>query len=118
MFCTTIHVICDGEASYCSFLGIILSPEHTTSMLKAAWKVLIQNSVQTISHLVYTNVPHNLESNLHPFYSFRGLKNQMQIIIACGLDSWSRAGFWKSDRAAVCAARTIQYNNLLFYLLL
>ena len=59
-----------------------------------------------------------LESNPHPFYSFRGLKNQMQIIILCGLDSWSRAGFWKNDRAAVRAVRTIQYNNLLFYLLL
>jgi hypothetical protein len=28
-----------------------------------------------------------LESNPHPFYSFRGLKNQMRITIACGLDS-------------------------------
>ena len=42
----------------------------------------------------------------------------MRIIIACGLDSRSRAIFWKNDRAAVCAVRTIQYNNLLFYLLL
>ena len=42
----------------------------------------------------------------------------MRIIIACGLNSWSRAGFWKNDRAAGCAVRTIQYNNLLFYLLL
>jgi len=42
----------------------------------------------------------------------------MRIIIACGLDSRSRAGFWKNDRAAVHAVRTIQYNNLLFYLLL
>jgi hypothetical protein len=58
-----------------------------------------------------------LESNPHPFYSFRGLKNQMQITIACGLDSRSRAGVWKNDGAAVCAVRTIQYNNLLFYLL-
>jgi len=49
-----------------------------------------------------------LESNPHPFYSFRGLKNQMQIRIACGLDSRSRAGFWKNDRAAVRAVRTIQ----------
>ena len=29
--------------------------------------------------------------------------------------SW--AGFWKNDRAVVCAVRTIQYNNSLFYLL-
>jgi hypothetical protein len=53
-----------------------------------------------------------LESNPHPFYSFRGLKNQMRIIIACRLDSRLRAGFWKNDRAAVRAVRTIQYNNL------
>jgi len=34
-------------------------------------------------------IPYILESNLHPFYSFRGLKNQMRIRIACGLDSRS-----------------------------
>ena len=56
-----------------------------------------------------------LESNPHPFYSFRRLKNQMQNRIACGLDLASRAGFWKNDRAAVRAVR--KYNNLLFYLL-
>ena len=60
-------------------------------------------------------LPYILESNPHPFYSFRGLKNQMWIRIACGLDSRSRAGFWKNDGAAVRAVRTIQYNNLLFY---
>jgi len=53
-------------------------------------------------------IPYILESNPHPFYSFRGLKNQMRIRIACGLDSRSRAGFWKNDRAAVRAVRTIQ----------
>ena len=63
-------------------------------------------------------VPYILESNSHPFYSFRELKNQMRIIIACGLDSRSRAGFWKNDRATVRAVRKIQYSNLLFYLLL
>ena len=63
------------------------------------------------------NVPYILESNPHPFYSFRGLKNQMRIRIVCGLDSRSWAGFWKNDRTAVRAVRTIQYNNLLFYLL-
>jgi len=40
-------------------------------------------------------IPHILKSNPHYFYSFRGLKNQMRIIITCGLDSRSRAGFWK-----------------------
>ena len=63
-------------------------------------------------------IPYILESNPHPFYSFRGLKNQKRIIIACGLGSQLRAGFWKNDGAAVRAVRTIQYNNLLFYLLL
>ena len=60
------------------------------------------------------NIPYILESNPHPFYCFRGLKNQTRITIACGLDSRSRAGFWKNDGAAVRAVRTIQYNNLLF----
>jgi len=63
------------------------------------------------------HLPYILESNPHPFYSFRGLKYQMRIRIACGLDSRSWAGFSKNDRASVRAARTIQYNNLLFYLL-
>jgi len=63
------------------------------------------------------NLPYILESNPPPFYSFRGLKNQMRIRIACRLDSRSWAGFWKIYRAAVRAVRTIQYNNLLFCLL-
>jgi len=58
--------------------------------------------------LIKTEVPYILESNPHPLYSFRGLKNQMRIRIACGLDSRSRAAFWKNDRAAVRAVRTIQ----------
>jgi hypothetical protein len=41
----------------------------------------------------------------------------MRIRIECGLHSRSTAGFWKNDRAAVRAVRTIQCNNLLFYLL-
>jgi len=68
------------------------------------------------SSYAYTNVscnptvyiPYILESNPHPFYSFRGLKNQMRIRIACGLDSRPRAGFWKNYTAAVRAVRTIQ----------
>jgi len=35
------------------------------------------------------SLPYNQETNPHPFYSFRGLKNQMRIRIACGLDSRS-----------------------------
>jgi hypothetical protein len=75
----------------------------------------MQNIVNN-SHKL-SKLPYILESNPHPFYSFRGLKNQMRITIACGLDSRSRAGFWKNDGAAVRAVRTIQYNNLLFHLL-
>ena len=56
----------------------------------------------------FWKIPYILESSPHPFYSFRGIKNQMRIRIACGLDSRSRAGFWKNDRAAVRAVRTIQ----------
>ena len=46
-----------------------------------------------------------------------GQKNQMRIRIAFRLDSRLWAGFWKNNRAAVRAVTTIQYNNLLFYLL-
>jgi len=53
-------------------------------------------------------IPYILDSNPHPFYSFRGLKNQMRIRIVCGLDSRSRAGFLKNDRTAVRSVRTIQ----------
>jgi hypothetical protein len=62
-------------------------------------------------------VPYILESNPHPFYSFRGLKNQMRIRIEYGLDSWSRAGFSKNDRAGVRAVRTIQLFIILFIIL-
>ena len=68
-------------------------------------------------HYEGLEVPYILESNPHTFYSFRGLKNQMRIRIACGFDSRSWAGFCKNDRAAVRAVRTMQCNNLLFYLL-
>jgi len=49
------------------------------------------------------DLPYILESNLHPFYSLRGLKIQMRIRITCGLDSRSWAGFWKNYRASVYA---------------
>ena len=61
------------------------------------------NDILTTSKIFCTKIPYILESNPHPFYSFRGLKNQMQIRIACGLDLRSRAGFWKKGRAAVRA---------------
>jgi len=70
-------------------------------------------STRSISSVV-NKVPYILESNPHSFYSFRGLKNHMWITIACGLDSRSKAGFWKNDRAAVRAVR-IQYNTIIYY---
>jgi hypothetical protein len=73
----------------------------------------MQNIVNN-SHKL-SKLPYILESNPHPFYSFRELKNQMRITIACGLDSRSRAGFWKNDGAAVRAVRTIQYNTKICY---
>ena len=57
-------------------------------------------------------LPYIQEYNLHPFYGFGGLKNQMRIRIA---RSW--AGFWKNGTTVVRAVRKIQYNNLLLYLL-
>ena len=33
----------------------------------------------TLCECVCVYIPYILESNLHPFYSFRGLKNQKQI---------------------------------------
>jgi hypothetical protein len=36
----------------------------------------------------------------------------MHIRIAGILDSESKGGFWKKDRATACAVRTIQYNLL------
>ena len=66
------------------------------------------------AHNDASKVPYILESIPHPFYSLRGLKNQMRIKIACGLDSRSRAGFWKNDRAVVRAVRTIQKFITLF----
>jgi hypothetical protein len=86
---------------------------HTENLKSNEHPLRVRNSMAT-----RTNIPYILESNPHFFYSFRGLKNQMQIIITCGLDSLSRAGFWKSVRAAVRAIRAIQYSNLLFYILL
>jgi hypothetical protein len=53
--------------------------------------------ITSLSYVVLTQIPYILESNAHPFYSFRGLKNQMRIRFECGLDSRSRAGFWKND---------------------
>jgi hypothetical protein len=73
---------------------------------------------ETSKTSVSLEIPHILESNPHTFYSFKELKKQMWITITCGLNSRSRAGFWKNDGTTIHVVRTIQYNNLLFYLLL
>jgi len=39
-----------------------------------------------ISSVPTGNIPYILECNLHPFHSFRGLKNQMRIRFA--VESW------------------------------
>ena len=54
--------------------------------LKLYWDVVVYGGGKVELH---TFIPYILESNPHPFYSFRGLKNQMRIRIACGLDSRS-----------------------------
>jgi hypothetical protein len=59
--------------------------EDTNNSMKFCEK----NTSRSIPH----KIPYILESNPHPFYSFRGLKFQMRIIIVCGLHSRSRAGF-------------------------
>jgi len=80
-------------------------------MLHYNIRLLSQNNNFTNYSDNWTNkqhTPYILEYNLHPFYSVRGLKNQMRIRIVCRLDSRSRVEFWKNDRAAVRAMRTIQ----------
>jgi len=69
---------------------------------------LILNRWPSVSVSYNLKIMYILESNPHSFYSFKGLKNQMRIRIACGLDSRSWAGFWKNDTAAVRVVRTIQ----------
>jgi hypothetical protein len=49
------------------------------------------------ANITWAKIPYILESNPHLFYSLRGIKNQMRIRFACGLDSRSRAGFLKND---------------------
>ena len=59
---------------------------HQAKYLQKFKNVVAYNLCQT--EYIF-DLPYILESNPHHFYSFRGLKNQMRIRIACGLDSWS-----------------------------
>jgi len=58
-------------------------------LLTAKSRVRFEGSVCETCGQISKRIPHILETNPHPFYSFRGLKNQMRIRIACGLDSRS-----------------------------
>jgi hypothetical protein len=63
------------------------------------------------------------ETEMHNYRIFSNIMRTLFTVlegqnIGWVLDSRSRAGFWKSDTAAVHAVRTIQYNHLLSYLLL
>jgi hypothetical protein len=74
---------------------------HLMVTFMSTWPAPSNIYRRTLTYVAPTYVdpdlPYILESNAHPFYSFRGLKNQMRIRFACGLDSRSRAGFWKND---------------------
>jgi hypothetical protein len=59
----------------------------------------------------YLLLPYILKSNPHPFYSFRGLKNQMRMRIERGLDSRSRAGVWQNDRAGTCRTNNTRWQK-------
>jgi len=102
------EIASEHEHSNCVLLAHRKVMHNSQAVLCCAWKSLSEGSP----------IPYILESNPHPFCSFRGLKIQTRVTIACGLDLRSRAGFWKNVGAAVRAVRTVQYSNLLFYLLL
>jgi hypothetical protein len=82
--------------------------QTSVRLIKTSVRVILIAYVMTTPGWRRIGLPYILESNPHPFYSFRVLKNQMRITIACGLDSRLRAGFWKNDGATVRAIRTIQ----------
>jgi hypothetical protein len=74
--------------------------ESVIEIINSQWTLHKENKEQERKAKVRSwviKVPYILESNPHLFYSFRGLNNQMRIRFACGLDSRSRAGFWKND---------------------
>jgi hypothetical protein len=84
--------------SICNQLDRGTSPQKRTTVLLICELVGVQNCCHPIlNNPGCQELPYILESNPHPFCSFRRLK------IRCGLDSRSRAGFWKNGRAAVRA---------------
>jgi len=104
---TMMHSTCwlVGVACGCRKLLELRQPQY---QLSNVWYITCKS--------ILSWIPYILESNPHPFYSFRGLNNQMRTTVACGLDSQLRAGFWKNDRAAVHAIRTIQYSTIIYFI--
>ena len=82
----TVKQISDNE--------IYLLVKYIKSVL---WRVVKRLSLYKDARCLKVNqeIQYILEFNPHPFYSFRGLKSQMWIRIACGLDSRSWADFGK-----------------------
>ena len=58
-----------------TYIHIIIFVCHMNIILLLILKRQVVQSVSTYKH----ELPYILESNLHPFYSFRGLINQMRI---------------------------------------
>jgi hypothetical protein len=123
-----LHVLISGLMQF-QLCRRILEVDHLNNMLQSS---------KTFSHLMlltqrffifvpkmytlcyflhghfFIQLPYILKSSLHPFSSFRGLKNQMWIRFA--VESWTLEK-WYSH----CTCRkknTMQYNHLLSYLLL
>jgi len=79
----------------CFFLKCVISQHTHTRSLKYFRDMLMNYVIGTYTNVVFgvRHLSYILKSNPHTFYSFRGLKNQMRIKIACELNSRSRAGF-------------------------
>jgi hypothetical protein len=61
------------------FLEYVLNNVNLVVILVKKIKLLKYSCHDSESGVTVKNVPYILESNLHPFYSFRGLKNRMRI---------------------------------------
>jgi hypothetical protein len=104
--------LCCGQPKYAIGLNWLRRPWDSASDR-------LRDSYGNTFSFVLTNTIYRIYSNLIRtfFNSFRGLKNQTRIRIECGLDSRSRAVFWKNDGAGVRAVRTIQLFIILFIIL-
>ena len=89
-----VVVVCHCYHNYLRVL-IVKANFAVGTLLKRIFYLLhvsldIRSSTIRHKHLLYI-----LESNPHPFYSFRGLKNHMRIRIACRLDCGRELDFEK-----------------------